>query len=75
MALEQYPELLTVSELCEVLNIGYIAAYRLLNEQVIPAFRIGRNWKIPKDAVLCYIGQWNRANPCGTVPLSNFPQK
>ena len=75
MALEQYPEVLTVPELCEVLNIGYNAAYRLLNEQAIPAFRIGRNWKIPKDAVLCYISQWNRANPCGTVLLSNLAQK
>lgn len=58
MILEQYSDILTVEELCEVLGIGANAAYQLLNDGTIPAFRIGRRWKIPKDAVKEYISQW-----------------
>ena len=58
MPLEHYPDVLTVEELCEVLNIGANAAYQLLKEQTVPAFRIGRRWKIPKEVVIHYIGCW-----------------
>ena len=58
MALEQYPDILTVEELCNVLNIGANAAYELLNQEIAPAFRIGRRWKIPKESVISYIGSW-----------------
>lgn len=58
MPLEHYPDVLTVEELCEVLNIGANAAYQLLKEQTVPAFRIGRRWKIPKEAVIHYISCW-----------------
>ncbi len=58
MILEHYPDILTVENLCEVLNIGANSAYQLLNEKKILAFRIGRRWKIPKEAVVSYIGSW-----------------
>lgn len=58
MLLEQYPDILTAEELCEALNIGANAAYQLLNDGTIPAFRIGRRWKIPKEAVQQYIRRW-----------------
>ena len=44
-------ELLTIDELCEVLQIGRNTAYQLLNSGFVPAFRIGRRWKIPKNSV------------------------
>lgn len=56
--LEQYDPLLTIADLREILNIGRNAVYDLLNDGSIPAFRIGRNWKIPKDAVIFYLDQW-----------------
>lgn len=56
--LEQYDPLLTITDLREILNIGRNAAYDLLNQGTIPAFRIGRNWKIPKDAVIFYLNRW-----------------
>ena len=58
MSLEQSSDILTVCELCEVLEIGANAAYQLLNNGSIPAFRIGRRWKIPREAVQQYIAQW-----------------
>lgn len=44
-------ELITVEELCSILSIGRNAAYTLLNENKIKAFRIGRIWKISRLAV------------------------
>ena len=48
-------DLITLDELCEILNIGRNAAYSLLNSHEIKAFRIGRCWKIPSCAVTEYI--------------------
>lgn len=48
-------ELITLDELCETLSIGRNAAYRLLNQNDIKAFRIGKKWKIPKNSVTDYI--------------------
>ena len=55
--LEQYEDVMTIADLREVLNIGSNAAYKLLNQGVISAFRIGRTWKIPKQAVIRFIDQ------------------
>lgn len=56
--LEEYDALLSIQELQQILNVGRNSAYELLKSGEIPAFRIGKNWKIPKDAVIHYIGQW-----------------
>lgn len=48
-------ELITVEELCEILNIGRNAAYTLLNAGKLKAFRIGRVWKIPRLALEKFI--------------------
>ena len=56
--LEQYEDVLTIEDLKEILNIGRGSVYDLLNRGVIPALRIGRNWKIPKSAVIEYLDSW-----------------
>lgn len=48
-------DLITIEDLCEMLFIGKNAAYHLLNTGEIKAFRIGRNWKIPRQSVINYI--------------------
>lgn len=58
--LEQYEDVLTIEDLREILNIGRGAVYDLLNRGVIPALRIGRNWKIPKAAVIEYLNSWRK---------------
>lgn len=44
-------ELITVEELCKLLSICRNMAYKLLEENKIKAFRIGKVWKIPRAAV------------------------
>ena len=47
--------LMTLEELCDALMIGKNAAYRLLKEGKIKAFRIGRIWKIPRASLAEYL--------------------
>ena len=46
---EQYPDILTVEEVCEALRMGYNAVYDLLNEGKLKAYKNGRVWRIPRD--------------------------
>lgn len=52
---EQYPDIMTVEEVCEALRVGYNAAYDLLNEGKIKAYKNGRVWRIPKQALIDYV--------------------
>lgn len=54
---EQAEDLLTVLEACELLKIGRGAIYPLLATGQLKAFRNGRVWRIPKEAVIQYIRQ------------------
>lgn len=49
--LEQYDDVISVKELCEILRIGRNRAYELLQTNQIRGFQMGRPWKIPKVAV------------------------
>ena len=53
--LEEYTDILTTEEACEVLRIGYNAIYELLNSGKLKGYRNGRVWRIPKMAVQEYI--------------------
>ena len=51
-----YDEMITIDDLTSILSIGRNNAYRLLNSgEISGAFRIGRCWKIPREAVSDYI--------------------
>ena len=52
---EYYGDMITISDLCEILAIGTNSAYQLLRTNQIKAFRIGRVWKIPRISVEEYI--------------------
>lgn len=53
--LEMYSDILTVEEACEALRIGYNAIYELLKTGKLKAYKNGRVWRIPKEAVKTYI--------------------
>ena len=53
--LEEYADILTTEEACEVLRIGYNAIYELLNSGKLKGYRNGRVWRIPKAAIQEYI--------------------
>ena len=43
-----YPDVLSVKQLCEILDIGKNTAYRLLQSGEIKSIKIGKVYKIPK---------------------------
>ena len=52
---EDYPDVLSAEEAAEALRIRENAIYRLLNEGRLKAFKNGRTWKIPKEALRSYV--------------------
>lgn len=54
---EQYPDILTVEEVCEALRMGFNAVYDLLNEGKLKAYKNGRVWRITKQALIQYVSE------------------
>lgn len=52
---EEYDDLLSASEACELLKVSRNIIYELLNGKKLKGYRCGRNWRIPKLAVEEYI--------------------
>ena len=52
---DKYKDIVTVDQLCEMLNISRNLAYRILNNREIKSVRIGRVHRIPKVNVIQYV--------------------
>lgn len=52
---DEYSDILTVDEACEVLRIGHNAFYELVNSGKLKAYKNGRVWRIPKLSIQQYI--------------------
>jgi excisionase family DNA binding protein len=52
---ENYPDVVTVKELCRMLQIGKNTAYDLLNNRSLKSIRIGRKFLIPKTYIIAYL--------------------
>lgn len=57
---DDYPDVLSAEEAAEALRVRENAIYRLLNEGKLKAFKNGRAWRIPKDALKEYIKEQAR---------------
>lgn len=47
-----YPDVLTMANLMEMLQIGKVFAYQLVKEKKVKAIKIGREYKITKESVI-----------------------
>ena len=47
----EYDDVITIDELCEMLKIGKNSAYKLLQSGKIKSFKNGRVWRICKQSV------------------------
>ena len=59
MMFTSYPDLVNIIQLKEMLGIGITLAYRLVKNNTIPAFKIGREYKIPKRNIISYLTRQN----------------
>ena len=55
MNLDQYPDVLTLHECQQILQVSRGTMLRLLHEGEIPAFRIGNRWRIQRKEMLEFI--------------------
>ena len=51
----EYPDLVDVNQLKQMLGIGITLAYRLLRNNTIPALKVGRVYKIPKRNIIAFL--------------------
>jgi excisionase family DNA binding protein len=51
---------ITVEEIAQRLNLGRLAVYAMLEQDIIPGIRLGRRWIVTRQAY----EQWERT--CGT---------
>lgn len=50
-----YPDILSVVQLMELLQIGKVLAYKLIESKKIRAIKIGREYKVLKHSVIDFI--------------------
>ena len=55
MMFPDYPDIVTVKQLREMLGISRQLAYELINDGKLQAIKIGNSFKIPKVSVINYV--------------------
>ena len=53
--LKDYPDVMNIEEMCEVLSISTKTGYKLLKEGSICCLKVGRAYRIPKAHLLTYL--------------------
>ena len=52
---ESYPDVVSVEDLMQMLQIGQVLAYKLVKRGEIKSRKVGREYKIPKINVISYL--------------------
>ena len=53
--LREYPDILNIEQMCEILKISTKTGYRLLKDGQIQNLKIGRSYRIPKAHLVAYL--------------------
>jgi len=51
----EYGDILTLEEMCQILKVGKNNGYKLLTQGLIRAYKNGRNWRIPRESIVEYV--------------------
>ena len=61
------PKVLTLTEVCDYLNVSPVTIYRLLKRKRIPAFRVAGSWRFNvEDLAVWMEDQSNKFDPAGS---------
>ena len=55
MHLNQYPDILTIKDCQDILQVSRGTILRLLHEDELPAFRVGNLWRVRRESMLAFI--------------------
>jgi excisionase family DNA binding protein len=64
-------EVLTIKEVAAFLRVSRVTVWRWCKEGVIPAFRIGRNWRVSREEILHFIAISQLSHAVSTNPNHN----
>ena len=53
---KNYPDIVEIKDLCNMLRIGKNTAYELISDGKLKSIRIGKIHKIPKKYILDFLG-------------------
>ena len=56
-------EILTVKEVCKLLQVHQSTVYKLIKEGRIPAFRIGSDWRFQKEGIVRWMAEQTKGAP------------
>lgn len=69
LVFRDYPDVVNIEQMCQMLGgIGKKTGYRLLRENKIEAFKIGKSYRIPKIQIIGYLKVLE--NPVLSIPAS-----
>ncbi len=54
---KDYPDIVSVEQLMQMLQIGQVLAYKLVKSGAIKSRKVGREYKIPKINVIAYLNR------------------
>lgn len=54
---ELYDDILTITDVAEILKIGTTQAYKIVRSGQLKGFKEGKDWKIPKSSLTEYVKQ------------------
>ena len=52
---QEYPDYLSVSQVCEILAVETHAVYQLINNKINAIRTNGKLWRIPKNSLIMYV--------------------
>lgn len=55
MHLNQYPDILTIKDCQDILQVSRGTILRLLHEDELPVFRVGNRWRVRRESMLAFI--------------------
>ena len=67
MMFPEFPDIVTVAQLQEMLGVSRHLAYDLINDGSIRGLKIGHAFKIPKVSVIAYVMDHNRTVMLGSI--------
>lgn len=53
--LKQYPDVMDIEQMCEVLGVSTKTGYQLLRDGKVACLKIGRAYRIPKAHIFTYL--------------------
>ncbi|MEA4966315.1 MAG: helix-turn-helix domain-containing protein [Oscillospiraceae bacterium] len=62
LMLKDYPDVLSIDQMCEILGVSMKMGYRLLRDGKIACLKVGRVYRIPKAHLFTYLKIFGEAS-------------